>query len=248
MISHSCLLIELGGKRILTDPWMTEPIYWGRLFHRYGLGLQIDELPPLDLIVASHGHDDHLDPQTLKRLDRRTPVAVLDSAASKVRKLGFSEVHPMQRGRSLKIDDLVLHGCHGKHPGGQVTFVMEAPDGTIYFAGDTAYDEGLQHVGRDFGRIDVALLPVSGGRLFFDRYHLHMSPAESAGLAGTIDARVAIPTHYHFALRGVPGFLAQRMDVGHQAAEFGRQLARLSPKVKLAELSVGERFESPMEA
>ncbi len=247
MISHACLLIELGGKQVLTDPWMTEPIYWGRLFHRFGLGMQIEQLPPLDLIVASHGHDDHLDPQTLRQLDRKTPVAVLYSAASKVRKLGFSEVHPMQQGRSLKLGDLVVHGCHGKHPGGQVTFVLEAPEGTIYFAGDTAYDEGLRHVGHDFGRIDVALLPVSGGRLLCGRYHLHMSPAESAGLAGAIGARVAIPTHYHFALRGVPDFLAKRMAVGHQAAEFARQLAVLSPRVKVAELAVGESFERRME-
>ena len=69
-----------------------------------------------------------------------------------------------------------------------------------------------------------------------------MSPAESAGLAGAIRAKVAIPTHYHFALRGVPSFLARRMDVGHQAAAFTKQLGELSPKVKGVELAVGESF------
>ena len=37
LISHCCTLLELGGKHILTDPWMTEPLYWGRLYHRYGV-------------------------------------------------------------------------------------------------------------------------------------------------------------------------------------------------------------------
>lgn len=242
MISHSCLLIELGGKTILTDPWMTESIYRGRLFHRFGLGLAIEQLPPLDLIVASHGHDDHLDAQTLKRLDRKTPVAVLDSAAPKVTKLGFTEVHPMRRGRSLTLGDLTVHGCHGKHPGGQVTFLLSGPDGTIYFGGDTTYDEGLLHVGRDFGPIAVALLPVSGGRLLFDRIHLHMNPAESARLAGAIGAAVAIPIHYHFELRGVPACLAKRLEVAHQAAAFAERLAELSPGVRFAEIPVGDSF------
>ncbi len=242
MISHSCLLIELGGKTILTDPWMTEPIYWGRLFHRFGLGRRIEQLPPLDLVVASHGHEDHLDPETLKRLDRSTPVAVLESAAPKVRKLGFTNVHPMVRGRSVTLGDLTVHGCHGKHPGGQVTFLLKGPDGTIYFGGDTTYDEGLLHIPRDFGPIDVALLPVSGGCLLGGRIHLHMDPTESARLAGAIGASVAIPIHYHFELRGVPTFLARPLEVGHQAAAFAERLAELSPAVRFAEIPVGESF------
>jgi len=243
MISHSCLLIELGGKHILTDPWMTEPIYWGRLFHRFGVGVDIEQLPPLDLIVVSHGHDDHLDEGTLRRLDPRTPVAVLDKAAAKVRRLGFQTVHPMTRGRSLQLGSLGVHGCHGKHPGGQVTYLLEGPEGRIYFGGDTTYDEGLLHVGRDFGPIDVALLPVSGGRLFGDHIHLHMNPTESARLAGSIGARIAVPIHYHFELRGVPAFLARRLEVGHQAAAFADRLAELSPAVAFAEIPVGQSLE-----
>ena len=148
----------------------------------------------------------------------------------------------MGRGRSLQLGDLGVHGCHGKHPGGQVTYLLAGPDGTIYFAGDTAYDEGLLHVGRDFGPIDVALLPVSGGRLFGGRYPVHMNPEESARLAGALGARVAIPIHYHFELRGVPAFLAKRMEVAHQAAALAAKLAELHPEVAFAEIGVGDSY------
>jgi L-ascorbate metabolism protein UlaG (beta-lactamase superfamily) len=126
MISHCCLLIELGGQKILTDPWMTEPLYWGKLYHRFGMGMTVAELPALDLILASHGHDDHLDPGTLQQLEPSTPVAVWHKAARKVRKLGYRDVRPMQAGDHFDLAGLTVNACYGKHPGGLVTYVLEA--------------------------------------------------------------------------------------------------------------------------
>ncbi|MFH2008103.1 MAG: MBL fold metallo-hydrolase [bacterium] len=243
MISHCCLLIELGGKQILTDPWMTEPLYGGRLFHRFGLGLQIEELPPLDLIVASHGHDDHLDPGTLRRLDPATPVLVLAKVARKVRKLGFSDVFPMAAGEQYRQGGLWVQACPGKHPGGLVTYVLRGDGETVFFAGDSAYHDGLLEVGRQF-TIDVSLLPVSGGRTFFGKYHFHMNAGESARVAGTIQTRVAIPTHYHFDLRRGPGFLKRSMNMSGKVGEFVQRAAEICPAVEVVTLGVGQSWSS----
>lgn len=243
LISHCCTLIELGGKHILTDPWMTEPIYWGRLFHRYGVGLSIDELPPLDLIVASHGHDDHLDPQTLRQLDHTTPVLVWRKAARKVHRAGFSDIYPMVPGERYVQDDLTVTACVGKHPGGLVTYLLSAGGETVFFAGDTAYHAGLLEVESEHGSPDVCLLPISGGRGLFGAVHYHMNPGEAALVAGALRARVVIPVHYHFRFERIPRFLARSMSVEGKLPKFVKAAAELCPEVTVVTLGVGQTWQ-----
>jgi L-ascorbate metabolism protein UlaG (beta-lactamase superfamily) len=244
LISHCCTLIELGGKQILTDPWMTEPLYWGRLFHRYGVGMTIDELPPLDLIVASHGHDDHLDPGTLRLLDHSTPVLVLRKRARKVRRLGYSDIYPMVAGERYAQDGLTVHACFGKHPGGLITYVLEAGGEKVFFAGDTAYHDRLLEVGQEHGRPDVCLLPISGGRGLFGAVHYHLNPGEAAQVAGALRSRVVIPVHYHFRFERIPRFLARSMSVEGKLPQFVRAAADICPEVQVVTLGVGQTWES----
>lgn len=244
LISHSCLLVELGGYRILTDPWMTQPLYWGRLFHRFGLGMNICELPPLDLIVASHGHDDHLDPATLRRLNSRIPVAVLRSAAPKVRALGFGDVRGMRAGDQFRLGNMTVHACVGRHPGGQVTYVLEAGGESVFFGGDTAWHPRLPRLAERFPHLDVALLPVSGGRLFHERLAVHLNATEATRLAVALAPRMAIPIHYHFELRGALAPLARQMDVAHTADEFLQLMAQTRPHIESRKLAVGESWTS----
>jgi len=243
-ISHCCLLLDLGGKRILTDPWMTEPLYWGRVFHRYGVGLTIDDLPPLDLIVASHGHEDHLDPGTLRRLDRTTPVLVLRKAARKVRRLGYSDIYPMVAGERYAQDGLTVHACFGKHPGGLVTYLLEAGGESVFFAGDTAYHDRLLEVEQDHGPPDVSLVPISGGRGLFGAVHYHMNPSEAARVAGALRSRVVIPVHYHFRFERTPRFLVRSMSVEGKLPQFVRAAAGICPEVRVVTLGVGQTWES----
>ena len=242
MISHCCLLIELGGRRILTDPWMTEPLYWGKLYHRFGLGMTVTDLPPLDLIVASHGHDDHLDPGTLRQLDPSIPVAVCHKAASKVRKLGCTNVHAMRAGDRVELDALTIHACCGKHPGGLVTYVLESAGKRVFFAGDTVFCPELLEVGRQFPGLTASLLPVSGGRMLWGALQFHMNPLEAAKVAASLNSDVVIPTHYHFEMRGVPSFMARSMNVAHTPDEFMALVPQHSPGTEVVKLAVGESW------
>ncbi len=248
LISHCCTLIELGSKRILTDPWMTEPLYWGRLFHRYGVGMRIDELPPLDLILASHGHDDHLDPGTLRRLDRTTPVLVWRKAARKVRKLGYTDIYSMVPGERYTQDDLTVEACFGKHPGGLVTYLLSAGGETVFFAGDTAYHDRLLEVSQEHEPPDVCLLPISGGRGLFGAVHYHLNPGEAARVAGALRARTVIPVHYHFKFVRLPGFMTRSMSVEGKLPQFVQAAADICPEVEVVTLGVGQTWESTSEA
>lgn len=245
LISHCCTLIELGGKRVLTDPWMTEPLYWGRLFHRYGVGRSIEELGPLDLICASHGHDDHLDPGTLRQLDPTTPVLVWRKAARKLRRLGYTDIHAMGPGEQHRADDLTVHACFGKHPGGLVTYLLQAGGESVFFGGDTAYHDRLLAVREEHGRPDVCLLPISGGRGLFGLVRYHLSPGEAARVAGALGARVVIPTHYHFRFEGLPRLMTRSMRVEGRLTEFVKAAATRCPEVEVVTLEVGQTWERP---
>jgi L-ascorbate metabolism protein UlaG (beta-lactamase superfamily) len=247
MISHSCLLIEVAGRTILTDPWMTEPLYFGRLFHRFGVGMAIKDLPPIDLILASHGHDDHLDPHTLGELDPDTPLAVWHKAATKARRAGMRQVTPMRPGDRLDVGDVRVHACVGCHPGGLVTFVVESDGEVLFFGGDTAWDNGFTDVARRFPRLDVALLPVSGVCLFWGLAAVHMNAVESARLAHLLGARTVIPIHYHFDVRHIPAVLGPTFDVAHTADEFVSIAPWVCPDAEVVKLGVGETWHQSTE-
>ena len=239
MISHACTLIELGGKNILTDPWMTEPLYFGRLRHKYGTGLNIEDLPPLDLIIASHGHDDHLDPQTMARLDKNTPVAIWKDAAQKARAMGFTDVRPMDAGQSFRLDGLEALAFRGQHPGGLAAFLLRDKNESLLFAGDSGPGIDRAGIKKQGAGIDVCLLPISGAKIGF--YQITMGPRQSAELARELNARTVIPIHYHFKFS--PPAIAKVIVPG-TVEEFERVARELCPGSRTVILDVGARFDS----
>jgi L-ascorbate metabolism protein UlaG (beta-lactamase superfamily) len=75
MLGHATLLIEIDGKTLLTDPWLTDPLYFGRLRHR-GSFKPIVDFSDIDILLVSHGHDDHFDPKTLSQITNTVPVVI----------------------------------------------------------------------------------------------------------------------------------------------------------------------------
>ena len=75
---QACTLVEAGGRKILTDPWLTEGAYLGTWFHTHLLadaGVTADTFPKdIDYLFLSHEHLDHTDPETLKKFPASIPV------------------------------------------------------------------------------------------------------------------------------------------------------------------------------
>jgi len=194
MLGHSCLLIEIDGKRILTDPWLTNGAYFNILKHK-GSFPENYEVLPLDLILVSHGHDDHFDPHTLKNLPKTIPVIIYSGYEKKALRAGFHKVIPVNNGVLTKISGIEILAMPGKHFGGLVTFMITGKQSKIFFGGDSVYFPELEFALKDT-KPDVVLMPVSGGEIGFFKFH--MNADEAAKLTIASKAKHAIPIHYHF--------------------------------------------------
>ncbi|MDR6555622.1 MBL fold metallo-hydrolase [Paenibacillus qinlingensis] len=213
-IGHATFLLQMGGMTIVTDPvWATRMGFTQRL---EAPGLAIEELPPIDVILLSHAHYDHLHVGSLKKL-RGTPlVLVPEGLASKVRKLGFSTVHELPWWGSHTIGQLEFHFVPAQHWtrrtltdtntslwGGWVLKrtaeampVGERDTPTIYFAGDSGYFEGFREIGARFPGIHYALMPIGAYEPEWFMGMQHVSPEEAIQAFIDIGGNEFIPMHY----------------------------------------------------
>jgi UDP-MurNAc hydroxylase len=118
---QACTLIEAGGIKILTDPWLTEGAYYGTWFHTHILadaGVTPDTFPKdIDYLFLSHEHRDHLDVATLKVFRRDVPLLICKFATPKLRlyleKLGFTNINEVVSGNRLDLGDGVCATIFG---------------------------------------------------------------------------------------------------------------------------------------
>ena len=110
---QACLLIESGGKKILTDPWLTEGANFGTWFHTHLLadaGIALETFPrDVDYLFLSHEHQDHVDPDTLRHFPPETPVLICKFVTPKFRRyvqsLGFTHIIEIPPGEQIALGE-----------------------------------------------------------------------------------------------------------------------------------------------
>jgi UDP-MurNAc hydroxylase len=106
---QACILIEAAGKKILTDPWLTEGAYFGTWFHTHILaeaGITPETFPKdVDCIFLSHEHQDHVDPESLRHFSPNTPILICRFVTPKFRRylqgLGFKNIIEIPSGQTI---------------------------------------------------------------------------------------------------------------------------------------------------
>jgi N-acyl-phosphatidylethanolamine-hydrolysing phospholipase D len=211
-IGHATVLVRMDDRWILTDPHFGARLA-GVQKRRVAPAMQPDELPPIDCVVVSHAHFDHLDPASLAALDPTATLAVPTGILT-----FLDERTPF--GTIASLDDWRGTDCHGvritavpaRHGQGRYLvdalwhhetaagFVFEYHGMTVYFAGDTGYDERLfASIGRRF-RIDLALLPFgpAGRPRWIERLRrsVHMTPDDSLRAFAVLGAQWLVPMHW----------------------------------------------------
>jgi L-ascorbate metabolism protein UlaG (beta-lactamase superfamily) len=161
-LGHATVLLRLGDKWILTDPVFSRRV--GIKIGPMTLGVgrllpAIDPalLPPLDLILVSHAHFDHLDRPSLKRLiSNRTQVVTAASTKGLIPR-GFADVQELAWGKELRINGLTLRALQPNHWGARTawdthrgfnSYVIETAQHRVLFAGDTAMTDAYAGLGR----------------------------------------------------------------------------------------------------
>ncbi|MDQ7988733.1 MAG: MBL fold metallo-hydrolase [Candidatus Dactylopiibacterium sp.] len=208
-LGHSTLLFRLDGKFWLTDPVFSErasPVQWfgPRRFHAPPIAL--DALPPIEGVIVSHNHYDHLDRASVRALHARVahfivPLGVGHTLrawgvpAHKVRELDWWQA---ARVGALEITATPAQHFSGRTPfDGQRTlwasWVLAAPGLRLYFSADTGYFEGFGEIGRRCGPFDVAFLEAGA---YDARWaHVHMLPEQTLQAFHDLGARHLVPVH-----------------------------------------------------
>ena len=115
-VGHATLLLEIGGRRVLTDPNF-EPTL-GRFLPRVSApGVAVGALPPLDALLVTHAHADHLSFASLDLLPRTIPLLAPPAVATWLRRLGYAHAEPIAPGEERRVGELVVSAAAARHEG-----------------------------------------------------------------------------------------------------------------------------------
>ena len=202
-MGHASFLIQINGKRILTDPCLTAP----PLTKRYTeLPFPIQDIKP-EYLLISHGHYDHLDSDTVKHLHHS--VALVPLKMSKlIHKMNptiiTQEAGWYQRYHIAEDFDIYLLPAHHWHKRGLAdkdevlwgSFLIKTKHKSIYFAGDTGYSKHFKDIYKTFGKIDIAILPIGAYAPRWFMRPSHMNPEEALKAYKDLHAKTLIPMHF----------------------------------------------------
>jgi L-ascorbate metabolism protein UlaG (beta-lactamase superfamily) len=196
-LGHSTVLVDLDGVRVLTDPLLGH-LAAGAI-RRHVPALLPSALGGLSAVFISHGHLDHLDLASLRALPGQPVLIVPVGLGRVVAKVARGVVHEMRAGDRIRVGGLTLESVHAEHGRRRSLFttaegalgVLIAGSTSVYFAGDTDLFPAMQQLA---GRVDVALLPVSGWGPTLGRGHL--DPSRAAEAVVRIRPAIATPIHW----------------------------------------------------
>jgi len=225
-LGHACFLIRLGGRTILTDPFLGDyaaPIegFGPRRFTPPAL--RVRDLPRLDVVLISHNHYDHFDVATLsdRRFPRGARVVAPLGLGPRLLELGYdvTEVdwhHELTLGRDRN-DSLRVVATPAVHFSGRglfdhnrtlwCGFALEGGGKRLYFGGDSAFGPVFADIGARHGPFDVAILGIGAYEPSVIFRRSHASPEEAVEMGRLLGARKIVGMHYgSIVLSGEPAF------------------------------------------
>jgi L-ascorbate metabolism protein UlaG (beta-lactamase superfamily) len=166
-------------------------------------------LPPIDFVLISHNHYDHLDIPTLTRLHAEHRPRFVGGLGNRalLENHGLKEVADLDWWESVEVrPDLRITCVPAKHFSGRgfsdvdatlwCGYVIEGPSGNIFFAGDTALGKHFHEIKRRFGPLRLALLPIGAYLPAWFMRPIHLSPADAVEAHHILDAGVTMAIHF----------------------------------------------------
>jgi N-acyl-phosphatidylethanolamine-hydrolysing phospholipase D len=210
-VGHSTLLVQVDGVNVLTDPqWSARasPVAFGGPRRVTPLGLRFEDLPPIHIVVISHDHYDHLDRETVKRLAETHHPRFLVPLGLKawLTDVGATDVDELDWWDQRTLRGLTITCVPAQHFSGRTLWdrnrrlwggwVIAGSDRRLYFAGDTAYYDGLKEIGARLGPFDLAAIPIGAYVPDVIMKASHTSPEEALAAFADVRGRVFVPIHW----------------------------------------------------
>jgi L-ascorbate metabolism protein UlaG (beta-lactamase superfamily) len=208
-IGHSGFFLQIGGKNIVIDPNFARWIFVLKRLRRPGL--RIKDLPPIDAVLVTHAHFDHLHRPALRAIAKVTrrkcgvspKIIVPHDVADLVADLGFSEIVELDWWSQYSYDGIIVTHVPARHWGARMLkdyhrgyggYVIRSQHHSVYHAGDTAYFDGFREIGERL-KPELALLPIGAYKPESFR-NVHANPADAVQAFLDLQARWMVPMHY----------------------------------------------------
>jgi L-ascorbate metabolism protein UlaG (beta-lactamase superfamily) len=245
-LGHSSLIIELEGKRLVVDPVFGNAAPLPGIVRRFvDAPLERDELPPLDYVLITHDHYDHLEYATMRALrDADVRFVVPLGVGAHLRKWGVAaaRIHELGWGEAYRADDLTIAAERTIHYSGRTfgtrnkslwtSYALKGRRLRIFISGDSGYGEHFKDIGAKHGPFDLAFIEIDGWNAGWPK--THMFPEEVIQAYRDIGARAFVPVHWGVfdlarhpwdeSIRLIAGLAAKADDVKLLTPRMGEKL------------------------
>ncbi len=216
-LGHATVLLKIDGTTILTDPVFSARVGLGLGVVTLGLkrmvapALAMPDLPPIDLILITHAHFDHLDIPSLRRLENRATDVVTAARTSDLLRVNrYRSVRELAWGQRAAAGPVEIRAFPVNHWGARVRsdtyrgyngYIIEAGRYRVLFGGDTAMSNTFRPL-RSSRRFDLAIMPVGAYNPWI---HAHCTPEQAWQMANDAGTEFFLPIHHQtFALSREP--------------------------------------------
>lgn len=200
-IGHASFFLQFAGHSVIVDPnWA----HWhGPVKRRRQPGLNLLDVPEVDLVLVTHAHFDHLHKPSLRILKASQGIVVPQGSRSLVKRLGFPATYEMKVWDELRFGNLEIIHTPSHHWGARFLhdthrdfggYIVRADGKSVFHCGDSAYFEGFHAIGRKYA-IDIALMPIGAYDSPSGR-DVHMNPEEAVRAFIDLGAKILIPMHF----------------------------------------------------
>lgn len=208
---HSSFLMEISGKTILIDPMFGQvPAPHPTLGNtRFNPELPIDpvDLPPIDILIMSHDHYDHLDYGSIQKIKDKVRRFIMPLGMKRhFLRWGIpgQQLTEMDWWEATEIDGLELVCTPARHFSGRgmgdrcqslwCSWVIKGTNDNIYYSGDSGFGPHFKEIGQRYGPFDFTMLEC--GQYYKDWSLIHMLPEEAVQAAVELRSRVSMPIHW----------------------------------------------------
>ena len=211
-VNHATVLLQAFGMNILTDPiWSKRcsPLETIGPARVRPPGIRFEDLPPIDAVLLSHDHYDHMDVPTLRRLERAFPQARIYAGlgnAAFLRGQHVRHVYDLDWWQEVRFGRATFIGVPAQHFSNRgfcdrngtlfLGYVVRGAAGSVYFAGDTGYAPHFAEIRRRLGPLRLAVLPIGAYKPEWFMAPMHLSPAQALQAQADLGAPLAMGMHF----------------------------------------------------